>query len=279
MRCLIVRGRRRNKKHLVDVALKLFKTERTVVQRGGQAEPIIHQRIFTGSVPRKHPAYLWDRHVRFVYYDKEVVFEIIQQRKGRFALRHAVQMPRIILYPGAKSRLSQHFHVKVRPLRNALRLQKHVLTFKIFHTFIKLPLNHLAGGIYLLLRHDIVGRRENHHMLHNRMYLSRQRVCLRNPVDLIPKKLHADQIIPALCRTDLHHVAPDAETAAPKIHVVSVVLHLNQPADHLVPVLRHAGSQGHAHARILLRTSQPVNAGDTGDHHHIPPLSQRCRRG
>ena len=208
---LIIGGRCGDKKHLVNMTLKFLKAKRSVVQRRGQAKSIVNQRVFSGSVSRKHAPYLRNRHMGLIYNNQEVIFKIVQQREGRLPLRHAVQMSRVILYPGAEPRLPQHFYVKVRPLRNALRLQKHVLTLKIFHPLVQFLFDHLAGGIDLFLRHHIVGRGKNHHMLQNRVHLPCQRIRLRNTVDFVPEKFHPNQIIAALRGTDFQHVTPHAE--------------------------------------------------------------------
>ena len=180
--------------------------------------------------------------MRFVYYNQKIIVKIIQQRKRRLSFTHTVQMTRIVLYSGTKPRLPHHLDIKICSLRDALCLKQLVLSLKIFDPFLQFLLNLPAGNIDFLLRNNIVRRRIDHHMLQCRMHLSCKRVRLCNTVYLISKKLDADQVVPTLCRINLHHITPHAETAASQIHVITVVLHLYKPAYHIVPVALHSGS-------------------------------------
>ena len=215
--------------------------------------------------------------MRLVYNNKEVILKIIHQGKRRLTFRHAVEMTGIVLDTRTEPGLPQHLYIEVRPLRNALRLQQLVLTFKVFHPLRQFLLNLYTGNIDLLLWYDIVRSRIDHHMLQRGMYLTRQRIRLRDPVYLIPEELNADQMITALCRIDFHHITAHPEAAPVQIHVIAVVLHLDQSPDHIITIPLHTGPQRHTHTRILFRTSQTIDAGHTGHHHHIPPLCQRCR--
>ena len=152
-------------------------------------------------------------------------------------------MPGIIFYAGTKTCLPKHFDVKVGSLRDPLRLQKLVLALKKPDPLVQLLLNHLAGSANLLRRNYIMGSGEYHHMFQNRMHLSRQGIGLRNPIYLVPEKFHADQIVSTLRRTYFQHIPSYPETAPVQIHIVSVILHLNKAAYHLVPILCHAGTQ------------------------------------
>ena len=52
-----------NKQHLINLALKLFKVQRTVILCRWQTETIINQRRFSRLVTRIHAAHLWNRNM------------------------------------------------------------------------------------------------------------------------------------------------------------------------------------------------------------------------
>ena len=113
----------RNKKHLIDLALKFFKIERSIVQCGRQAKAIIHQSLLAGTVARVHAADLRNGNVRLVHDDQKVIREIVDQCLRHLPLRTSGKMPRIVLDPAAESRLLHHLYVKIGALRDTLRFQ------------------------------------------------------------------------------------------------------------------------------------------------------------
>ena len=124
-----------------------------------------------------------------------------------------------------------------------------------------------------------MGCRENGNMLQNGMQLPCQGIHLGNPVDFVSEKFHPDQIVSALGRINLHTVPSHPETAAAQIHVIPVILYINQFPQNLVPFLYHTGPQGYDHIFIFIRAAQAVNTGNTGHYNNILALRKRCRSG
>ena len=211
----LVRPRRRaHEKHLVDMFLKFPEIQRPVVQRRGQPEAVLHQRQLPRPVAVVHRADLRDRHVRLVDDDQEVLREEIHQRQRRIPRSAKIQMPRIILDPAAESRLAHHLHVKIRPLGNPLRLNELVLSLKVLDPLSHLSFNVVARHIDLLLRHDIVGSRPDHHMAQFCVHSSGQLFDFADPVDLLPEPLDPQKILASLRGIDLDRIASYPEIAA-----------------------------------------------------------------
>ena len=99
-----------------------------------------------------------------------------------------------------------------------------------------------------------------------------QGVNLRNPIHLVPKKLHPVGVPAGIGGINLQHVSPDAEASALKIHIISRILNVNQLMDHLVPVLDHAGPERNHHLLIVNGASQSINAGYRSHDNHIAAL-------
>ena len=60
-----------------------------------------------------------------------------------------------------------------------------------------------------------------------------------------------------------------------KVHVVSVILNLNQLCYNFISVLDHPRTQRNHHVLIVYRTSQSIDTGNTGNNDHIFAFAQR----
>ena len=183
-------------------------------------------------------------------------------------------MSGIIFDSRAEARLSQHFHIKICPLGNALGLNELVLSLEEAHLLLHFLFYIIAGGPDLFLRHHIMGGRKYGNMIQLCMHPAGQRLHLCDPVDLIAEKFHPDKIVSPLGRTHLHHIPMDAKAPSLHIHLVTGILNVHQLPQNLIPVLHHARAQGHHHVLIFVRAAQAVDTGYAGHHHHIPPLRQ-----
>ena len=113
---LILTGRCRNEKHLVDLAFELLKLQRTVVQRRRKAEAEVHQGLLSRTVSVIHRSDLRDRHMRLVHNDQKVVFIKVDQGRRRNTRRKPCQMAGVVFNTGANARLPHHFHIKIGAL-------------------------------------------------------------------------------------------------------------------------------------------------------------------
>ena len=175
-----------------------------------------------------------------IYNNQIIIPEKVHQSMGHSACRHPRKVPGIIFYSRAETGLPKHLNVKIRPLGNPLSLQQLVLALKITYPFFQLRFYIYTCPVNLLLGHHIMGGGKYCNVFKGCMHLSRQRLHLCYSVYFITKKFHTYQIIPALPGINLQHITPDAETSASQIHVVSVILDINQLVNHLVPVLGHS---------------------------------------
>jgi len=99
-------------------------------------------------------------------------------------------------------------------------------------------------------------------------------VDLRNALDLVAEKLHADRAARPVGGIDLHGVAARAVGVADEVHVVALVADLGQLAHELVAVALLTRAQRHDHVFIVDRVAEAVDAGDGRDDDHVPPLGQ-----
>ena len=72
----------------------------------------------------------------------------------------------------------------------------------------------------------------------------------------------------------LTDLVPDLE-----IHIIPVILNINQLPDHIVPVLFHSRAERNNHLHVVLRASDSIDTRNTGNHNDIVPLTQCRSRG
>jgi len=269
---LIIAWRGGNENFLVDFLLKFLEFQRAVVKRRRQAEPVFHQRFFAAVVTAEHTADLRQHDVAFIHHQQEIVREIIQQRGGRGTWFASGQYGRVILNALAHTDFLQHFHVVVGTLLDALRLEQLALFGKFFDLLFHLDRN-LGKALFHLFRPDnIMAGREDGDMPHNIFVLTGQRVKLDDTVDLITEKLYPDGIFIVVGKVDIYGVALDAELVADKVHVVALVLQLDQAAAKHVALHLHTGAQADDHAAVINRIAQRVDAGNAGNDDDIAAL-------
>ena len=201
--------------------------------------------------------------------DQKIIREVIQQRTWRFPRFSKSQVSRIVLDTGTKTGLPHHLHIKIRTLRNSLCLQKLVIGLKISHLLLQLFQNILRRSHHLLFWHYIMGRREDCHVAKLRLYLSRQRVDLRNSIHLIAKEFNAIRLASGIRRKDLQHISAHTEGSSFEIHLISRILNIDQLVDHFVSILFHSRSQRNHHFFIVDRAAQTVNTGNRRHDDHV----------
>ena len=64
-----------------------------------------------------------------------------------------------------------------------------------------------------------------------------------------------------------------------EIHIIPVILNINQLPDHIVPVLFHSRAERNNHLHVVLRASDSIDTRNTGNHNDIVPLTQCRSRG
>ena len=107
--------------------------------------------------------------------------------------------------------------------------------------------------------------------------LAGQYIDLGDPLDLVSEEFHADCSIRGCCRKDLHHIPADTEGTTLEIHLIPVILNVDQCPQDLIPIPLHTRPQRYHHLLKVLRLTQTIDAGYTGDDDHISPLNERRR--
>ena len=115
-------------------------------------------------------------------------------------------------------------------------------------------------------------------MTHHVLVLAGQRVKLHNAVNLVAEELDPNRKFVVVGQVDVHRVPFYAELIADEVHVVALILQLDQAAAKLVALHLHTGAQADDHAAVVDGVAQRVDAGNRCYNDHVPPLRKR-RRG
>src|SRR5262249_51876245 len=127
MRMLIRAWCRGNENHLRREPLPLLELQRTIVERGWQAEAVFDQRFLARAVAAVHRAQLWNRLVAFIDHEQRVRWQVVEQAWRRLAALASRQVARIVLDARAIADFANHLEVKLRALLEPLRLDQLVV--------------------------------------------------------------------------------------------------------------------------------------------------------
>ena len=152
----------------------------------------------------------------------------LEQRARRLAGAAAVDGRRVVLDAVAVAELLHHLEVVLGAHPEALGLEQLALLLEVGEPLLELLLDAADGGLHPLLAGDVVrGREERRRLLLLAHRLAGERVDHQDPLDLVAEQLDAHGGL-VVRRVDLDGVAPDAELAADEVHVVAVVLHVDE---------------------------------------------------
>ncbi len=265
---LVLARRGRNEDDLVPHRLEFLEAQRPIIQRAGQPEAMLHQRLLALAVSVEHGSDLRDRHVRFVDDQQEILREIVDQRVRFLPGFSAIKMARVILDSRAIPHLLDHLHVILRPRQQPLRLQQLSLSAKLHHALIEFLLDRLNGRLHAVLGHDVVDGRvdEDERFIFNE--LARERVDDLDGDDLVAEELDViGELLVAGMQLD--DIAAHAEGAALEVDVVVRVLEIDELVEHGVAVDLLAAAQRKHRRLIRLRRAQAENTGDGRDQKHV----------
>ena len=275
----LVIGRCRRDVHpLAELLLPLVEPQRPVVQGARQPEAVLDERALAAEVAREHPAHLGDGHVRLIDEHEAVLGEEVEQRVRRLPRLPAREVPRVILDPRAIANLKEHLDIITRTSPEPLGFEQLAVLLELFQTLLQFVLDRLDRTLDALLRqHEVLGRVDVHFLL----LLDHRAGCRVDDgegLDLVAEKLDpvADLFVGG---PEFHHVAPDAELAAREVDVISVVLDVDEPQEHLIAVDDLPDVEPDHHLAIILGRAKPVDRGHASDDEDVVPADERARAG
>ena len=191
--------------------------------------------------------------------------------------RAPLERARVVLDPVAEAELLHHLEVVLGALPDAMRLQHPALVLELRDLLLELRAQVVDGALDRRLGGDVLGRRPDDEVVEVRVDLPRERVEVRDLLDVVAEERDAVRGLDVR-RLDLDDVALHPEAPAPEDGVVAHVLALDQLAEHLVAVVRLPHLE-HQHALApLLRRAEAVDARDGRDDDDVAASEERRRR-
>ena len=105
-----------------------------------------------------------------------------------------------------------------------------------------------------------------------------QRVEQLQSIDFVVEERNTDGVFGVFGGKDIDDIAAYAECAAMEVDLVTLVLHLGQPFDHIALSHPITGAHGEDHLVILITITDAINAGDRCDNHAITTFEQAFGR-
>ena len=136
---LVLARRGRHEHQLRRDREELLERLRPVVERAGQPEAVVDQRLLARAVALVHAADLRHGLVRLVDEADEVVREVVEQAVRAVARPAAVEDPRVVLDPRAEPELAQHLHVVLGALAQPVGLEQLALRLELGAALVELP--------------------------------------------------------------------------------------------------------------------------------------------
>ena len=188
-------------------------------------------------------------------------------------------MARVVFDARTKTHFRQQLEIVKRALLQPLRFEQLALVAQLVEPLPQLVADAAHRLLHALLAGHVMARRIDGRHVGAPQHLAAHRVDLADRLDRVVEELDAQRRAIFVGRKDLDDVAAHAESAAVKIVVAALVLDVDELAQHLIAIERHALFQINHQLEISLRRAEAVDARHAGDDQRVAPLEQRLGRG
>ncbi len=207
-----------------------------------------------------------------------VVGQVVEQRGRGLARLPSRQVPRVVLDAVAVADLLDHLDIEHGALVEPLGLEELAFSFELRPVPGELLADGVDGEPRAIAGGDEVGLRKHRHLVVTAQHLASERIDRHQLVDLVTEQLDAQRRV--LVRgVHLDDVAPHAETAAPELEIVALVLDFHELPQDLIAVDALPAREREQHAVVGFRRAQAVDARDARDDDDVAPLEERSGGG
>ena len=267
-------GRCRNEDDLPDALFPFLEAKRPVVQGAGQSEPVFDERYLAVVVAKIHSADLRNADVRFIDDQQIVLGKEAEERIGRRSGRPATQRAAVVLDARAVAHFLHHLDVESRAGAEPMGFEQFSLGFELGEPFVEFAFDLVDGRA-----DSLIGQNEMFAWIDEQLVAAFEHFAAdgmddRKLFDLVAPKLDAESHF-FVAWPDFDAIAPHAELARLKLDVASLVLDVDQLAEHMVAIDNLAKLQPDHHGAIILRRAKAVDARHAGDDDHIAATDQR----
>ena len=237
---------------------------------------MLDEDILAGFVALVLTMQLGHSHMALIDHQQPVAWEVIEEGVGRLALAPPVDRAGVVLNPIAVADLLHHFEVVLGPHAQPLRFQQLAVVFELGEAPLQLDLDAFDRRLHALLARGVVRGREDHQLLEGLDSLPRQWIDHGDLFDFVTEQFHPHGRL-VIGRVDLDGVAANPELAPHQVHVIALVLQLDEPTQDRALVVLLAGSQDQQLGLVFLWRTQPVDRRYRGHDNRVAPGEQRRR--
>ena len=207
--------------------VELVELQRAVVRRGREPEAIFNQNRLAGVVTSVHGPYLGDGDVALVDESDKVVREVVDQAERPLSWLAAVQIPGVVLDPGAVSHLLDHLKIVLNPLLQAFGFQSLANVVEVVDLSLEIVLDHADRLDAPFPGRDEIGGGEYRHFVQVLDPCPGDGVDQRQGFHLVPEELYPDSLV-GTSKEHIHSVAAHSERASLEIHFRPAVVGVHE---------------------------------------------------
>ena len=256
--------------------VELIEGQRSVVRGSRKSETIFNKDRLSRVVAAVHRPDLRDGDVALVDEGDEVLREVVDQAERPLARLATVQIAGVVLDAGAVPHLLDHLTVVLDTLLQALGLQPLANLVEVVHLLFEIVLDHAHGLDGAFPRGHEVRGREDRSLIQGLDVRSGERIDQRKGINLIPEKLDPHGFVRA-SEEDIDGVAAYPEGPSFEIHLRAAVVRVDQMVEQPRQAALLSPLDNDRLGVEVLRVSDAVEAGHTGDHNHVASSGHQCR--
>ena len=228
--CDFINGRCcRNVYSLIGQGLVLFKSKRSVIERGGQPKTIFNQCFLARPIAAIHAGELWQCGVTLVNNNERIFWQILHERRRRLTRLAAGQMAGIIFDALAVAHFFHHLQVEVGTLLQTLRFQQFVLFSVFSERQCQLRANVGNRSFQVFAGRNIMAAGINGRFINRAYFFAAQRINERHGFNCVAEKFYSQGLLVFIRRKYFHYVAAHTKRTAMKINVIAFILNFHQP--------------------------------------------------
>ncbi len=161
---------------------------------------------------------------------------------------------------------------------DALAFDQFLVGLEELDAFAQFLLDRLDGLEHRGARRDVMARREHREAAKLLPRVTGQRIKQGDRLQLVIEQRDAHRALGIFRGEDVEHVTAHAIHASLEVHLVALVLHLRQTADHLALADLLADTQVQDHAVVIDRIADAVDRRHGAHDHHVAPFQQALGR-
>ena len=263
------RGRGRHKDRLRAHCIPFLELQWPVIHARRQAEPVFGQGEFAPIVAFVHRPDLRHADMAFIGKHDGIVWNKLEQGRGRLARRAPGQIARVIFDAVAHACGLKHFQVEICALFQALRFQQLTFAHQLIKPNAQLFFDALNGLVHRWFWRHVMAVGIDADLFKRAGFFARQRIKLGDRLQLFAEKRQLPGPVLEVRGKNLERIATHPEGSALKGVIVAPVLLRNQIGNNLALVIDAARLQILRHCAVGFDRADTIDARHRRHDDHV----------